>query len=254
MKLAKTLYENKTRWALLEGDTASFLIGDPYESIEKSGESAPIADCKLLAPCDASKVVAIGKNYYDHAIEFGEEVPETPTIFIKPNTSIIADGEPVVYPPISKRVDFECELALVIKKRASHVKAADAKDYILGYTCLNDVTARDIQKSDAQWARGKGFDTFCPIGPILTDEIDPYAGIRVQTILNGEVKQDGNTKNMMWSIYELVEFITECMTLLPGDVVTTGTPVNVGPMLPGDTVTVRVEGIGDLVNPIIKGE
>lgn len=251
MKLAKTLYQDRTRWAVLEGDVVCFLSGTPYDGIRLDGERAPLSACRLLAPCDASKVVAIGKNYYDHAIEFGEAVPANPTIFIKPNTAIINPLDAIVYPSASKRVDYECELALVISKRASHVKAADAKDYILGYTCLNDVTARDLQKLDEQWARGKGFDTFCPIGPILTDEVDPYAGLRVETRLNGEQKQCSTTDKLMWGIYELIEFITDCMTLLPGDVVTTGTPANIGPMQRGDTVSVIVEGIGELTNPVI---
>lgn len=250
MKLVKVLYQNEERWAIPEGDSVRFLNGLPYDGICPSDTTAPIADCKLLAPCDASKVVAIGKNYFEHCLEFGEPVPEVPTIFIKPNTSIIAQGDAVIYPDASHRVDYECEIALVISKKAYHVKAADAKDYILGYTCLNDVTARDIQKSDAQWARGKGYDTFCPIGPILTDEVNPYDPLRIETRLNGEVKQSGTTDKMRWNVYELIEFITDCMTLLPGDVVTTGTPVNVGPMQKGDTVTVSVEGIGELTNVI----
>ena len=251
MRLAKTLYRNRTRWAVVENETACFLMDAPYDGIHLSEECAPLSACRLLAPCDASKVVAIGKNYYDHAVEFGEAVPANPTIFIKPNTAIINPMDAIVYPSASARVDYECELAFVIRRRAYRVKATDAKAYILGYTCLNDVTARDLQKLDGQWARAKGFDTFCPIGPMLTDEVDPYAGLRIETRLNGEQKQSSSTDKLMWGVYELVEFITDCMTLLPGDVVTTGTPANIGPMKRGDTVSVAVEGVGVLTNPVV---
>lgn len=252
MKYAKVLINNEKRWGVIDGDTVKLMKGTPYAGVELTGEEVSLSEAKLCAPCDPSKIVCIGKNYLDHAVEFGEPVPETPTIFIKPNTSLNDPEGLVEYPSASKRVDYEGEFAFVIKKTAHKVKAADFADYILGYTCVNDVTARDIQKSDAQWTRGKGFDTFCPAGPIVSDEFDPAKGMVIRTYLNGELKQDAKTDLLMWDVPFLMEFITECMTLLPGDIVSTGTPVNVGPMQPGDKVTVFVEGIGELTNTVVK--
>lgn len=251
MKYAKVLYNGEKLWGVIEENRVNFIKGTPYEGIELTGTWASLNEVKLCAPCDPTKIVCIGKNYLDHAVEFGEPIPETPTIFIKPTTALNdPDGE-VEYPSASKRVDYEGEFAFVIKKKAHKVKAEDAADYILGYTCVNDVTARDIQKSDAQWTRGKGYDTFCPVGPVVSDEFDPSKGMIIRTYLNGELKQDAKTDLLMWDIPFLMEFITDCMTLLPGDIVSTGTPVNVGPMQKGDKVTVYVEGIGELTNTVV---
>ena len=251
MKYAKVLYNGENSWGIIEGDKIKFMNGTPYSGVELTGESADLSDVKLLAPCDPTKIVCIGKNYFDHAVEFGEPIPDTPTIFIKPTTSLNDPDGLIEYPSASKRVDFEGEFAFVIKKTARKVKAADAAEYILGYTCVNDVTARDIQKSDAQWTRGKGYDTFCPVGPVISDEFDPSKGMVIRTTLNGEVKQNAKTDLLMWDVPFLMEFITDCMTLLPGDIVSTGTPVNVGPMQKGDKVTVYVEGIGELTNTVV---
>lgn len=250
MKLVKLFFEGTERWGVLNGEVVELLKAPPYGGIVKTGEIAQYEEKNLLPPCDASKIVAVGKNYYDHAVEFGEAAPEKPVLFLKPTTSLNRHGGEVVYPDASKQVDYECELALVIKKRAHLVKKEDAGEYILGYTCLNDVTARDIQKFDGQWTRGKGFDTFCPMGPYVTDEADPADGLLIRTFLNGELKQSSDTSKMMWDVPSLIEFITECMTLLPGDVVTTGTPAGIGPMQKGDTVTVEVERVGRLENTI----
>ena len=250
MKLVKISVENNPYWAVIRDDKAVIIEGSPYSGVKETGKSIPLKSIKLLAPCDPTKIVCIGRNYYDHATEFGEPLPENPTIFLKPVSSVINPGDKINYPEASKRVDYECELAFVIKKSASKVKAENAAEYILGYTCLNDVTARDLQAKDGQWARAKGFDTFCPIGPVLTDEIDPKSGLIVETRLNGKVKQHSTTDKLMWEIPYLMEFITDCMTLLPGDVVSTGTPAKIGPMQKGDTVTVYVEGVGELINII----
>ena len=200
-----------------------------------------------------SKIVCVGRNYVEHAKELGNEVPKEPLIFLKPPSSLIANGEAIVYPAITENLHFEGELGIVIGKRAKHVKAADAFDYIYGYTCVNDVTARDLQRKDGQWTRGKGCDTFCPTGPrvVPRDEMD-LAKVRVRTLLNGVVKQDAPITDLIFSVDVIIEYVTQFMTLEPGDLIATGTPSGVGPMQPGDTVQVEIEGIGILQNPVIR--
>jgi 2-keto-4-pentenoate hydratase/2-oxohepta-3-ene-1,7-dioic acid hydratase in catechol pathway len=218
-----------------------------------NGAFRPIAlhEAKLLAPVVPSKIVCIGRNYREHAAELGNEVPKEPLLFLKAPSAVIAPGEAIRVPALSQRVDFEGEIAVVIGKRATKIGAKeDVRPYVRGYTIVNDVTARDLQKSDGQWSRGKGFDTFCPMGPLVTDEIDPDAGLRLTTRLNGEVKQDGTTADLIFRVATLLRHITAAMTLLPGDVIPTGTPAGVGPMKPGDVVEVSVEGIGTLRNPV----
>jgi len=232
---------------LIDNSTVERINGDIFGEYTKSGITEKIDACKVLSPTVPSKIVAVGKNYIDHAKELGGEIPNNPIIFIKPPTTIIANEEDIIYPSISNRVDYEGELAVVIKKKARNVKKSEAKNYILGYTCLNDVTARDIQTLDGQWTRAKCFDTFAPVGPIITDEIDPD-NVYIETLLNGEVKQSSNTSMMIWKVDELIEFISAVMTLNPGDIITTGTPSGIGPMKKGDRVEVRIEGIGSLVN------
>lgn len=201
-----------------------------------------------------SKIVCVGRNYVAHAKELGNEVPKEPLIFLKPPSSLIASGEAIIYPSITEDLHFEGELGIVIGKRAKHVKAADAFDYIAGYTCVNDVTARDLQRRDGQWTRGKGCDTFCPVGPrvVPRDELD-FAKVRVRTLLNGVVKQDAPITDLIFSVDVIIEYVTQFMTLEPGDLIATGTPSGVGPMQPGDTVQVEIEGIGILQNPVIRG-
>lgn len=218
-----------------------------------TGTFAPCAlrDVKLLAPVTPSKIVCIGRNYRDHAAELGNEVPAEPLIFLKPPSAILAPGATIRMPAISRRVDFEGELGIVIGRTCHKLKAdEDVRPYIRGYTVVNDVTARDLQKSDGQWTRGKGFDTFCPVGPIVTDMIDPDAGIRVTTRLNGAIKQQGSTIDLIFPIATLVRYISAAMTLFPGDLIPTGTPAGVGPMQPGDVVEVEIEGIATLSNPV----
>lgn len=242
--------EGKKVWGVLDGETVCTLSEAPYEEIHYDGQSAPLVSCRLLAPCEPTKVVCLGRNYYDHIKELDNEVPDRPILFMKtPNCLNDPEGE-IHAPAFVTRLDYEGELAFVVKKRAKNVLAADFADYILGYTCLNDVTARDIQKGDGQWTRGKCMDGFCPIGPLVTDEVDG-TDLHIATRLNGNTVQDSRTALFMTKLPELMEFITACITLEPGDVVTTGTPAGVGPMQAGDTVEVEIEGIGVLRNHII---
>ena len=250
MRYVKLLRDGKGVWGVLQGDLVRTLTRPPFEEICYDGESLPLEACRLLAPCEATKIVCVGKNYYDHAVEMGEGVPEQPILFLKaPNTLNHPEGT-VHAPTFVGRLDYEGELAFVIRRRAKDVKAENFADYILGYTCLNDVTARDVQKGDGQWTRGKSMDGFAPIGPVVTDEVDP-AALAIETRLNGTVVQQGNTSQFMTAVPQLLAFITASMTLEPGDVVTTGTPAGIGPMAPGDTVEVTVQGIGTLRNHII---
>ena len=225
---------------------------DPWTRVAGRGfEPVPLGAAKLLAPVVPSKIVCIGRNYREHAAELGNEVPKEPLLFLKAPSAVIGPEEAIRIPVQSQRVDFEGELAVVIGRRATKIGAdEDVRAYIRGYTIVNDVTARDLQKSDGQWSRGKGFDTFCPMGPLVTDEVDPEAGLAVETRLNGEVKQHGTTRDFIFGIPALLRYITAAMTLLPGDVIPTGTPAGVAPMQPGDRVEVLVEGIGVLGNPV----
>jgi 2-keto-4-pentenoate hydratase/2-oxohepta-3-ene-1,7-dioic acid hydratase in catechol pathway len=232
------------------------LAGDPlYAGIQLTQVEHRLADVRLLAPViPRSKVVAIGRNYAAHAAELGNDVPEEPLMFLKPNTSVIGPGDQIFYPPQSERVDYEGELAVVIGRICRDVPPEQATDVIFGYTIANDVTARDLQKKDVQFTRAKGFDSFCPLGPWIEDDLDPQTfvdGVRVQTYLNGDLVQDGSTKDLIFDIPTLVAHITSVMTLLPGDVILTGTPEGVGPMQPGDEVEVSIEGLGALTNPVV---
>ncbi len=198
-----------------------------------------------------SKIVAIGLNYLDHAKEMNHELPEYPLIFLKPNTAVIQNGEPIVYPPMTNELHYEGELAIIIKDRIKNIAIDDAGRHIAGYTCANDVTARDLQRIDGQWTRSKSFDTFCPLGPRIISDIDP-TNLSIVTRVNGSVKQKSNTKNMIFDVYKLVSYISGIMTLLPGDAIITGTPPGVGPLNAGDVVEVEIEGIGILKNKVIK--
>ena len=235
-------------------DTVSVLTGDPIAmSVQLTGERKELSSVRLLAPViPRSKIVAVGRNYAAHAAEMGDEVPTTPLTFLKPNTSVIGPGEPIIYPVASREVSFEGELALVIGRICKEVPVSRVPEVIFGYTVANDVTARDLQRSDGQWARAKGYDTFCPLGPWITthQRLEEAAALPIRTTLDGELRQDGNTKDMILTIPELVAYISSYTTLLPGDVILTGTPSGVGPMLPGQEVSVEIEGIGTLTNPV----
>lgn len=252
MKYVRVERLGKVRWGVLDNDVVHTLKVPPYvgDTQYYDGKSWALEGCKLLAPCEPTKIVCLGKNYYDHAVEMGEGVPASPILFVKtPNCINDPEGE-VHAPDFVQRLDYEGELAFVVKRRAKDVKAEDAWNYILGFTCLNDVTARDIQKGDGQWTRGKCMDGFAPVGPLITDEVDP-TGLCLETRLNGERVQASNTSFFMTKIPEMLAFITASITLEPGDVVATGTPAGVGPMKPGDRVEVEIEGIGVLRNFIV---
>jgi 2-keto-4-pentenoate hydratase/2-oxohepta-3-ene-1,7-dioic acid hydratase in catechol pathway len=213
------------------------------------------AEARLLPPCAPSKIVCVGRNYAEHAKELGNEVPSEPLIFLKPPSSLIASGDAIVYPKLSQRVDFEGELGVVIGKRARNVASAQAGEYILGYTCVNDVTARDLQKKDGQWTRGKGFDTFCAVGPCLIprEEAD-FKSFRVRTLVNGETKQDAPVTDMLFDVNAIIAYVSAFMTLEPGDLIATGTPPGVGPLQPGSKVQIEIAGIGVLENTVVAQE
>ena len=231
-------------------DVAKEIADHPFGTPSYTGRSWPLAQCRLLAPILPSKVVAVGRNYVDHAAELGNQVPTSPLIFLKPSTSVIGPEVPIQIPAASRQVDFEGELAVVIGRPCRDVRPEAASRVILGYSVANDVTARDLQRSDVQFTRGKSFDTFCPLGPWIETALDP-GDVAIRTELDDELKQDGHTADMVFTVGELVAFVSGIMTLLPGDVILTGTPAGVGPMRSGQTVAVTVEGIGTLVNPVV---
>jgi 2-keto-4-pentenoate hydratase/2-oxohepta-3-ene-1,7-dioic acid hydratase in catechol pathway len=229
------------------------LAGPPYDGIKLTHSFYRPTDTRLLAPCMPSKIVALGVNYRSHGEEMSHRIPSEPLIFLKPPTAVIGHEDKIIYPPSSERVDYEGELGVVIKSLARNISKKDAPDYILGYTCVNDVTARDIQARDKQWTRAKGFDTFAPIGPCIETELDP-SNLALETRLNGEIKQKTSTSELIFPVYELVSFISRVMTLLPGDVIATGTTSGIGPMQPGDIVEVTIENIGTLRNYVARPE
>lgn len=250
MRFVRVRFGGEVFYAVAKEDKLLRLSGTPFDGVNYDGREYPLAEAKLLSPCEPTKFVCVGKNYWEHAEEMKEGHPAEPLLFLKPSTCAVGEGDEVVYPELSKRLDYEGELAVVIGKRAHAVEAGHAKDYIFGYTCANDVTARDIQKGDPQWTRGKGFDTFCPFGPWIETELDAQ-NVNIVTRLNGEQRQSSNTSMMTHSIDALLCYMSACMTLLPGDVVLTGTPAGIGPMQRGDTVEVEIEGIGVLRNVIV---
>jgi len=236
---------------MLFSDAIQSLDGAPFNAMKSTNQYHRISDIRLLPPCQPSKIVALGLNYRSHAAEVNHRLPSEPLFFIKPSTSVIGPEDSIIYPDSSQRVDYEGELGVVIKTIAHKVSKEDAGRYILGYTCVNDVTARDLQSRDKQWTRSKSFDTFCPIGPCIETELDP-ANLSLETCLNGEVKQRTSTSDLIFPVLELVSFISHIMTLLPGDIIATGTTSGIGPMQPGDTVEIKIENIGTLRNYVAK--
>jgi 2-keto-4-pentenoate hydratase/2-oxohepta-3-ene-1,7-dioic acid hydratase in catechol pathway len=238
-------------------NTVAVLTGDPIAMpVQLTGERIELDAVRLLAPViPRSKVVAVGRNYAAHAAELGNEVPETPLTFFKPNTSVIGPNEPIVYPTTSHEVAFEGELAIVIGRICRDVPATRVPDVIFGYTVANDVTARDLQRTDGQWSRAKGYDTFCPLGPWVTthQSVEEVSDLRIRTTVDGALKQDGRTRDMVFGVPEIIAYISSFATLLPGDVILTGTPEGVGPILPGQEVQIEIEGIGMLSNPVASG-
>jgi 2-keto-4-pentenoate hydratase/2-oxohepta-3-ene-1,7-dioic acid hydratase in catechol pathway len=226
--------------------------GDMEDLPSKRMDHLALAEAKLLAPVRPSKIVCVGRNYREHAAELGNEVPGEPLLFFKPPSSLLAPESAIRRPKLSQRVDYEGELGVVIGKRCYKLgDGEDARPFILGYTCVNDVTARDLQNKDGQWTRAKGFDTFCPVGPLVTDEINPWSGVGVETRVNGDVRQQGNTRDFIFSIGVILRYISQAMTLFPGDLIATGTPKGVGPVVAGDVIEVSVEGVGTLRNPVV---
>ena len=255
MKILRYVPRNTTsspspRYGIIEGESVIEISGQPWGQWTRSAHSSRLADVRLLAPVEPSKIVCVGRNYAAHAAELGNEVPKEPLIFLKPSSSIIGPEEPIVLTKFSQQVEHEGELALVTGRRCSHLRDSDdALSYLLGYTCLNDVTARDIQKSDVQFSRAKSFDTFCPVGPHIETDLDP-SSLHVETRVNGALRQSGKTSLMIYPVGFVVRWISRMMTLLPGDVIATGTPAGVGPLVAGDTVEVAISGVGVLRNPV----
>lgn len=247
MKLIRFIYDGTEYYGNVQGDTVSFIDGDIFDTYSVTDKSISINDVKILPPCKPSKIVCIGLNYRDHQIEMNEFTDDFPKVFIKPSTAVIAHGENIICPNGVNRVDYEAELAVVIKKKAKNIEKGSSCEYILGYTCLNDITAREIQKKDGQWTRAKSFDTFAPFGPVIATDIDTD-NLDIKLLLNGEVKQHSNTNKLIWNIDFLVEEISKIMTLLPGDIISTGTPAGCGKMEMGDRVEVVIENIGTLTN------
>lgn len=254
MKIVRFSRAGRIGYGILKGERIHALKTAPFSGIRESGEVFSLSAASLLAPCESTKIVALALNYRDHAAEFGRPIPDEPLIFLKPSSSVIGPEADIVYPGMTRRLDYEAELAVVIARPARRVAEAAALDYILGYTCFNDITARDLQKKDGLFARAKGFDTFAPLGPWIETEIASPDHLTVEAYLNGERKQHSTTNNMVFGVRRLISFISHIMTLLPGDVIATGTPAGVGPLQVGDVVEVRVEGIGNLRNRVVQEE
>lgn len=239
------------RPGVITGETVREVVGDFFGQWRATDRAWPLAEVKLLPPVVPSKIVCMGRNYREHAAELGNEVPPEPLIFLKPPSALIGPDEPIVLPPISRRVDYEAELTAVIGRTCAQLAPdADVRPYILGYTCLNDVTARDLQKADGQWTRAKGFDTFCPLGPVIETELD-LRSATVETYVNGRRRQSAPAAEMIYGVDVIIRWVSRMMTLLPGDVVATGTPSGIGPLRPGDVVEVVVGGVGTLRNPVV---
>lgn len=252
MKIYRFKNKNRIFYGVLREDNLFPLKGSIFKRFEVDKKGFSISEVTLLPPVKPSKIVAIGMNYKDHAMERGKATPEEPLIFLKPSSAVIGPRDIIVYPKMAKRVDYEGELAVVIKKKAHLLSDDDnVEDYILGYTCMNDVTARNLQERDGQFTRAKSFDTFAAIGPCIATDVDPSL-LRIKTFLNGKLKQSAKTKNLIFPVTFLVKFVSEIMTLYPGDIISTGTPAGIGPMSPGDRVDVQIEGIGTLSNTVMK--
>jgi 2-keto-4-pentenoate hydratase/2-oxohepta-3-ene-1,7-dioic acid hydratase in catechol pathway len=263
MKYSRFLINRRAEYGLIESVAGKDEItrvfvkppdegGDVEDLPTKAIARLPLGEAKLLVPVRPSKIVCVGRNYRAHAAELGNEVPTEPLLFFKPPSSLLPTGEDIRRPRISQRTDFEGELAVVIGRRCHKLAAdQDVRPLILGYTVLNDFTARDLQKKDSQWTRGKGFDTFCPVGPIVTDEIDPWAGVGVETRVNADVRQHGNTRDFIFPLDVVIRYIADVMTLEAGDVIASGTPEGVGPVVADDLIEITVEGVGTLRNPVV---
>jgi len=250
VRICRVAVGDELHYGVIEGEAVALLSSHPFGPFEPEGRVLPLADVRLVAPVLPSKVIAVGRNYADHAREMGGEVPAAPMIFLKPSTSVIGPGDPIALPWQSEQVEHEAELAVVIGRMCRDVPEDRVHEVVLGYTCANDVTARDLQRTDGQWGRAKGFDSFCPLGPWIETSVD-LDDADITCLVNGELRQGGTTGDMVRDVVELVSWISSVMTLLPGDVILTGTPAGVGPIVAGDTVSVSIDGIGTLTNPVI---
>ena len=251
MKIVRFAIGNKVEYGVLNGKDIQCIKDKPYRRIEMKDQFYSLDEVRLLAPCTPSKIVALGLNYYHHAEELEVAVPNAPLVFLKPSTEMIGNEDNIAYPSSSHQVDYEGELGVVIKKPVWRVSVEDALDYVLGYTCFNDVTAHDLQYSDAQGTKAESFDTFAAVGPCIETELDP-ASVVIETFLNGKRKQHGNTSDLIYPVAQLINFISHVMPLLSGDIIATGTPSGVGPMAPGDTVEVWIKPIGTLRNSVVS--
>ncbi|MCW5874577.1 MAG: fumarylacetoacetate hydrolase family protein [Anaerolineales bacterium] len=249
MRIIRYQEQSAARYGWVLDDKAGPIEGDPYGAFQRGEATIPLAGLTLLPPVTPSKIVCVGRNYVAHAKELGNEVPEVPMLFLKPPSSVLAPGGTIVLPPQTQQVEHEAELTVVIGKRGRWIEPDDVKDHILGYTIANDITARDLQKRDGQWTRGKGFDTFCPFGPWVETEFDPADAVVTCTV-NGELRQMGSTRDMIFSVRQLLAYISSVMTLEPGDLVLTGTPAGVGPLKEGDELVTSIEGLGELRNAV----
>ena len=253
MKIVRIKAGDDITYGVADDEGVLVYKGSPFVAWEPTESVVPWESVSLLSPVIPTKVLCVGKNYEDHIDEMGGEIPDEPLIFMKPATSVIGQNAPVFHPKISKEVHHEAELAVVISRPARNIKAEDASQYIFGYTAANDVTARDLQARDGQWTRAKGFDSFCPLGPAIETELDPLERLAVICKVNGEVRQAGFTSDMVFGVAEILAYITAFTTLLPGDVVLTGTPAGVSKVEPGDVMEVEIDGIGTLVNRVVQG-
>jgi 2-keto-4-pentenoate hydratase/2-oxohepta-3-ene-1,7-dioic acid hydratase in catechol pathway len=249
MRIARFRHQQNVGFGVIDGSNIKLIVGEPFGDLEFSGEELELGAVELLAPVMPSKVVCIGMNYSDHAAEIAIEVPEEPLIFFKPSSAIIASGQTIVLPHQSNQVELECELAVVVKKVSKNVSVDQAPEHILGYTIANDVTARDIQFSDLQWARSKAFDSFCPLGPWIETDFQPLDR-KVESRVNGQIRQRASTREMNFDVFELFSYVTQNFTLNPGDVILTGSPAGISRIQSGDLVECEIEGIGVLTNPV----
>jgi len=251
MKIVRFAIDKKVKYGILNDESIQVIEDKPFRYLKVSEHYYQLSEVKLLPPCLPSKIIALGLNYLSHAKEVNARLPDAPLIFLKPSTAVIGSEDNIIYPSASARVDYEGELGVVIKRPAWRVSVDDALGYVLGYTCFNDVTARDLQAKNRQWTRAKGFNTFAAIGPCIETELDP-GNVTLETYLNGKLKQHGNTSDLIYSVPELINFISHVMSLLPGDIIATGTPSGIGPMYPGDTVEIKIEPIGILRNYVVS--
>jgi len=249
LRLVRVLYDGDCRYGLANQDTVTLISDEPFAAWEPES-LLPLAEARLLAPVTPTKVVCVGLNYKEHIAEMGHDMPAEPVIFLKPSTAVIGPDDSILLPPGAGGVDYEAELGVVIGRRTHRVSPEEAAENILGFTCGNDVTARDLQRRDGQWSRAKGFDTFCPLGPWVETDVSDPCGLMIECYVNGEQRQHAHTSDMLFSPYGLVSFISQVMTLVPGDVILTGTPGGIGRLAEGDSVEVRISGVGSLISSV----